>query len=359
MDDAVTFNLPDAPLPGFGIPDPLIIAPIEDALVCGFLESYDTAFELDTDPNYIKWEQPFTGLRHWPHYEDVKSMAIEPPDGTLQHYSLVADDWPCRRTTPITAVVWWGSYIGYGYEACTCPLTKPRKPDYFLLSIWDNIPAGVDPCVPFSHPNEPIWKYKAYNYNEVLVGFDKHPHGEPNEPVFRYSVRLPRREWFFQKKVEDVYWLSIVAVYSDETRYPWGWTNHRHVFEDDAVIGFLDDPGPVPADWTWKELYDQAGNSEDMSFVLFTDPNPILGTCWDPFECAGQPSGDATCDGWVNLGDLLALKAAWGDTVPWADPNCCADFDHSGAVNLGDLLGLKAGWGTGPYVPSTGSQSCP
>jgi hypothetical protein len=111
--------------------------------------------------------------------------------------------------------------------------------------------------------------------------------------------------------------------------------------------------------WTWEELYDQTEHTEDMSFILFTDPNPILCTCWDPLECAGQPSGDATCNGWVNLGDLLALKAAWGQTVPWTSPFCCADFNQDGAVNLGDLLLLKAGWGTGPHVPSTNKQSCP
>ena len=38
-------------------------------------KSYDMAFELDTDPNYIKWEQTYTGIRDWPHYEDEESMA--------------------------------------------------------------------------------------------------------------------------------------------------------------------------------------------------------------------------------------------------------------------------------------------
>jgi hypothetical protein len=83
-----------------------------------------------------------------------------------------------------------------------------------------------------------------------------------------------------------------------------------------------------------------------------------LSTCWDPLECAGQPSGDATCDGVVNLDDLAALKAAWGMGTPWTPPYCCADFTQDGQVNLDDLAVLKACWGGSGHIPSTGSQNC-
>ena len=75
----------------------------------------------------------------------------------------------------------------------------------------------------FSHPNEPIWEYKATAYDEVFVGYDKHPHGEPNEPVFRYSVRLPEDMWFRQPDYNEVFWLSVQAVYDfNQPNYPWG-----------------------------------------------------------------------------------------------------------------------------------------
>ncbi|MHC4527608.1 MAG: DUF7901 domain-containing protein [Planctomycetota bacterium] len=89
-------------------------------------------------------------------------------------------------------------------------------------------------------------------------------------------------------------------------------------------------------------------------------PNPCgQPTCWDASECGGQPSGDATCEGWVNLADLFALKAHFGKCAPWTPPECCADFNHDDCVNLGDLFALKAGFGTGPYAPATGNQNCP
>ncbi|MHC4477482.1 MAG: choice-of-anchor Q domain-containing protein [Planctomycetota bacterium] len=82
-------------------------------------------------------------------------------------------------------------------------------------------------------------------------------------------------------------------------------------------------------------------------------------TCWSAAECAGQPSGDATCDGNTGLADLFALKAAFGMRAPYATPYCCSDFNHDGFVNLGDLFTLRANYGRSGYSPSAGNQNCP
>jgi len=550
MDDAVTFTLNFAPAPGFAL-DPNFVNPIEDP---GSGESYDLAFELDTDPNYIKWEQLYTGIRHWPHYEDEKSVGVterwtevetkwlqEPdlsPNGidvdatmeltteplfppqiladdfpcttmgpitgisiwgswyddmmpmmdptavefTLSIYSdnpmgpsgwsepdmllwrmdfpagtfmvepagegpegyyspcvseyepvnhffawkysfnidpaqafvqqgdpmiywlavqarpipdeiftyrfgwktstmqwnddavwtigeldpfqpwtellhpensllsldlafeittsqefeefvieqLVADDWRCERRTPVTAIAWWGSYIGYGYEACQGPVIDvPVKPDYFQLNIWTDVAAGEDPCVSYSHPNEIIWEYKAYDYDEVLVGYDKDPNGEPNEPVFRYSVSLPEEEWFKQRDVNSIFWLSILAVYDVNTpNYEWGWTNHEHVFNDNAVGRYYDDVNEV---WVWEELYDQTGASEDMSFMLFTDPNECV-------NCA-----DYNSDGIVDTRDLKIFADNW----LWIGPSggyCDSDLNCDGEATFVDYAIFAQQW---------------
>jgi hypothetical protein len=103
-------------------------------------------------------------------------------------------------------------------------------------------------------------------------------------------------------------------------------------------------------------------NASDLALplsIIWTGTDPSAGTCWDAAECAGQPFGDATCDGSVNLADLLALKASFGKSAPWTPPECCADSTQDGSVNLGDLLALKAGFGALGYSPSTLNQSCP
>jgi hypothetical protein len=115
-----------------------------------------------------------------------------------------------------------------------------------------------------------------------------------------------------------------------------------------------------------KKIYIGFGDRDDpvaggLGTVYFDDIQVCSAdsTCWEPSECAGQPNGDATCDGNVNLADLFALKADFGKCAPWTPPECCADFTQDGCINLGDLFALKAGFGTSGYVPSTGSQGCP
>ncbi len=334
MDDAVTFNKPLLPIPGMPV-DANFVTPIKDPML---MESYDVAFELDTDPNYIKWEQPFTGIRYWPHYEDVNSMARD-DEGEPNIAQLVADDWRCVKRTPITAVAWWGSYIGYGYKTCTSGpfMPMPVQPNYFLLNMWTDVP--VDPCDSnsYSHPGHKIWEYKASNYDEVLVGYDKHPEGDPCEPVFRYSVRLPESAWFNQPDYNEVFWLSVVAVYSTAIpNYTWGWTNHSHAFNDDAVSGIISNPGSPDPNWVWTELKDQTDESEDMSFTLFTDPNQCS-------ICA-----DYDCDNIVNFVDYTDMASGWfwsGNAGGYNN----ADLNCDGSVNWSDILIFVQQWlGTCP-----------
>ncbi|MHC4332776.1 MAG: DUF7901 domain-containing protein [Planctomycetota bacterium] len=255
-------------------------------------------------------------------------------------HSLVADDWPCDNNKPVTAVVWWGSYIGYTYEACQAQLAAPPvRPDYFWLAIWDDVPAVVGEPTSYSHPNSVVWEYATRDYDEVLVGYDKHPHGAPNEPVFRYSVRVPKEHWFFQKEPNSVYWLSVVAVWDvNWPNYDWGWTNHEYVYNDDAVTGYVDESGA----WVWAELFDQTGVSEDMSFILFTEPDclSVLAPeyadwilwgrpdCWCyPRQCRGDIDGIQTGPFHVAIPDLGIFKQCFNQFV--MPPGCiCADLDH-------------------------------
>jgi hypothetical protein len=270
MDSAVRFAFQgEGPHLGLVL-DPNEITPLEQQVFCDQVQGFDMSFELLTEDPWVKWDQPFTGIHEWPHYEDEVSVGTEDQTGQVIISRQVADDWFCERQTPVIAVAWHGSYIGYGYEACQCPEpNEPKRPDYFLLSIWTNAP-GSDQA-PFDHPGDKIWEYKALEYNEVLVGLDKHPEGEPNEPVFRYSVRLPEDNWFQQDAPEC--WFSVVAVYQgaavDTIMYPWAWTNHRYTFGSTALGLVFTDQGTQP-----NLLYDQTGERIDMSFTLYTLPEP-------------------------------------------------------------------------------------
>jgi hypothetical protein len=103
--------------------------------------------------------------------------------------------------------------------------------------------------------------------------------------------------------------------------YDWGWTNHKHVFNDDAVSGYYDD---VNEAWVWTALDDQTGASEDMSFVLFTDPN----------ECVS--CGDYNLDNIINFSDYADFADDWRWVGPAGGYNN-SDLDCNGIVDFYDL----------------------
>jgi hypothetical protein len=158
------------------------------------------------------------------------------------------------------------------------------------------------------------------------------------------------------------------------------------VFNDDAVAGTFDPPGG----WFWNELHDQTGESEDMSFMLFTEPGCFPAThpdyfewlsvgkpdCWCyPRQCHGDADGlkqGSAFAGYMYVGtdDLDVLINAWKILEPPKGPGLsgnqiCADFDHdkqgsafAGYMRVGtdDLNVLIAYWKVleppkGPGVP--------
>ena len=157
-----------------------------------------------------------------------------------------------------------------------------------------------------------------------------------------YNVRLPEDAWFCQAEENGVYWISIMAVYlNNAPEFPWGWTNHAHMYNDDAVTGTFDG-----SNWRWRELFDQTGASEDMSFMLFTDPtqpcecmastNPdfaewtLVGKpdCWCyERQCRGDADGNQIGPFWVQSLDLGILISAYNKIV-LPPGGICADFDH-------------------------------
>jgi hypothetical protein len=274
------------------------------------------------DANYL----PYLEVKYGPAAPDTNSV------------SLAADDWLCDQNTPVTAAVWWGSYVGYRYQACgDDPCTRPVKPDYFELSIWDDIP-DPNPGDPntYSHPNDVIWQYKAYDYDEVLVGYDRVPgdqNAPPREPVFRYSVRLPEDGWFSQPDDTAVFWFSVVAEYqgSGPPPYDWVWTNHKHVFNDSAVAGAWDDPSDA---YIWSRLSSQMGAVVDKSFVLFSLPGGA-GGCLGCANYDGEPI--------VDFGDFAVFADDWRWSGPPGGYNP-SDLDCNGFVDWWDLKMLCDQW---------------
>jgi len=188
---------------------------------------------------------------------------------------ILADDFQCTFTGPITDVHIWGSWLD---DIVLDTVT-------FKLSIHSDVPAGADGTT-YSYPGPELWSMvfqpgqyianpwptpptteRFYDPNQgAVVGFDTQ--------VWQYNFYIDEPLAFVQQGTSAnpvVYWLDVQA----QTLTPsaqFGWKTTYQPWNDDAT--WSDAPfGTEPA--IWNELIDQTtGTSLDMAFVITTIPEP-------------------------------------------------------------------------------------
>ena len=192
----------------------------------------------------IKWSQPPDMLDGY----DVLSNSDTD--------TLAATDWICPDGRPVSDIHWWGSYLDNDVNA---------KPDSFTLTIYGDVPAGVDRA--WSHPDDTVLWQKTVSFvdtNEEWYGTQLRTFHD----AFSYSVYLTWcDEGLFYQEEGVVYWLAIQANGSAN----WGWKTSLEVWNDNAVTyDGVDPEGP------WLELIDPvSGLGRDLAFELTTVPEPV------------------------------------------------------------------------------------
>jgi len=268
---------------------------------------------------YTKWSQPpvVIDANHPPTISgwDEKS--------NYDMWPIVADDWECNDSRPITDIHWWGSFIGWNQ-----PYLPPVMPQSFHIGIWTD-----DPCDypgDFSHPGMLVWENYCDKYVWNFAGYDKDPrqhHGypdEPNDSCFQFNQLLSQDEWFYQEpNLVDpchpqprIYWLSIAPVWGGVAPpYQWGWKTRPHYFNDDAVAIQWANPWwpPVVGATTWM-------NGFPIQWPAWPSPE---GISWDmAFELTTNEPGqeyniaDFNKDGIVNFLDFAVFAQEWLKTGP-------------------------------------------
>jgi len=189
----------------------------------------------------VKWNQPPQPASPSNLFYGWNEKSIYEHDSMPPHNWIgvaAADDWVCTSERPITTIRWWGSHIGWQE---TTPPPAIYLPDRFVFTIWTDVPAGIEP---FSHPGTVLWRYEVSGQPTTeFVGFDYDPRQNWYESCFRYSIDLPPERYFCQTGVNNIYWLSIAAVYDSippaSPLYKWGWKtrprNPSSTAPDDAV----------------------------------------------------------------------------------------------------------------------------
>jgi hypothetical protein len=204
---------------------------------------------------------------------------LQPPDltpnGVDVHRGLgflLADDFQCTGSGPITDIHLWGSYLNdQGPQELT-----------FVLGIWTNIPAT--PTAP-STPGSLIkaWtfypgQYQSRIYSTVTSEYFWNPFTGAvgtDTQVWQFNFFIDP-EYAFVQTLGQIYWLSVGAsVGPDESYFGWKTTDPQNHFGDDAVWGY-----GVWEPLTYFPGHPYAGESMDLAFVITPIPAtlPLLGT---------------------------------------------------------------------------------
>jgi len=224
---------------------------------------------------------------HWPQLPDPQGWDVfastyrnanyDPNDPAGQEFlqKVLADDWMCSGTGPVSDVHLWGSWR----DNVEGPI------DGIQISIHGDIPATADS---YSRPGELLWE-RNFTTTEIKI---INPYGTGNEGWFNPNTGLVVEEdhdMFHQinimdivdpfiQKEGDIYWLDVTVFTSADAGAvlpEWGWkTSMSDHFNDDAVWSDIDAAGGL----AWNELRDplDPAVSLDMAFVITPEPATMV-----------------------------------------------------------------------------------
>jgi hypothetical protein len=246
---------------------------------------------------------------------------------------ILADDFPCDQTGPITDIHIWASWLGDDAAA-----NIPDIP--ITLGIWSDVPAtnNADGQTVPSHPGQLLWNETFYpgGPGPGLYEFRPWPpmpwttqqFWSPDPPpagailgadhvVWQYNFYPAPADTFVQQGAPGnvvMYWLSVTAETNTDS---FGWMTAATNAFDNAVFGHLDTTGNPLGDWN-ELIAPQGGRSLDLAFALTTTNQPTP---------PPPPSPGPTPSKWVQYPDLshgLDVNATSGDqTLTLADDFPC------------------------------------
>jgi len=223
--------------------------------------SWDLAFELISSYTNVieKWVQP----------PDLTTTGWDVNDtdyGNPAQACLLADDFGCRMTGPITDITIWGSW--------RTNLIPPIQIATFTLSIHKDVTNVI------SMPGPVLWSqsFAPGQYQEQFWGPGMWPQGWfspgvgfwPNDHFncFRYDFHIATNA--FVQTNDTTYWLDCQALLPPQAPFQFGWktTMDGMRWHDAAVWA----NGTEPSHGDWNPLYrpDGPGTTMDLAFAVYT-----------------------------------------------------------------------------------------
>jgi len=210
-------------------------------------------------PAWGDW-QP--GMGHKMHYPQLPDL-LDGMNVLATYPIMLADDFRCGASGPITDVHIWGSW-----------LDDHVQPLHVDLYLFDDIPVGPGG---YSIPGDLLWS-RYFRPEEIVVGeivqgeesfFDPHLNQiiGRDSMVVQYNFFIPEAEAFVQTRGKT-YWLGVLK-FNEVEEFSFGWKSSRDHWNDDAVWDHL-----IPNHtFDWRELRHPAtGESLDLAFVITPEP---------------------------------------------------------------------------------------
>ncbi len=218
----------------------------------------------------------------WVQLPDLGPAGIDIDCSPLAADFILADDFQCIETGPVTNIHIWGSWyhdlVPYG-----------QAPDSvaFTLSIHADIPASQNPDG-YGMPGDVLWT-RDFRPGEFTVrvwtdGLEEGWMGPPDLYEFpgdsvcwQINFPIPPGEAFIQEGTPGlpvVYWLDVKAVPLDP-EVMFGWKTSGMHWNDGAVFGLGAEPFFGP--WTvllYPPAHEQVGQPIDLAFVIASEPEP-------------------------------------------------------------------------------------
>jgi hypothetical protein len=303
--------------------------------------SWDMAFELisgggSTSNIVSKWEQLPDLSTNGMDVNDTMFTTQPPP------YYLLADDFICNSTGPITNITIWGSWFHDYHDGGLMPSNVT-----FTLSIHDDIAASNNPNGTYSMPGsvKKIWTFGPGQYSCSIYASNIYE-GWLNPPAdynsmgdftcYQYDFNIPTNA--FVQTNGTTYWLDVQAQMPAIGQVKFGWKTSISHSNDAAVWANATEP------WAglWSKLvyppghpyYKGGTNNIDLAFRLngtagtvppkwsqrpqsYTPANWYNG--WDQPSIDGQ---NFVADDWVCTNATPVTDIHWwGSFLNWQSTN--------------------------------------
>lgn len=209
---------------------------------------------------------------HFPQLPDTTGWDVD----AYMDETILADDWMCSASGPISEIYFWGSWFNGETGAI----------DSFKIQILADIPADP-PSLPYSRPGAVLWEITLESWQlemyshwastmegYYLPGMGAFYDNNHNE-YWSYSVNL--LDWLIEDELfvqyeGTVYWLSIQAFVNPYSSGGlWGWKTTQDRWNDCAVYRNY---------WVeWTNMFEPPAFIDSLNLAFVINGEPQYAAC--------------------------------------------------------------------------------